>query len=138
MEKIFCDGIVEAVELVISELDKRGNPAKHHCFVNDNKHCWVETRAGLVYYIVFKREFFMTFGKVFEKEGQKGIGESINESCLIKAEKNLGANLILCVYPDGKIYSLTPREWLRSPLIRETEEKEKTVSVPIGLLRRWK
>jgi hypothetical protein len=137
MARLLYDGITEAVELVIEILGKRNNPAEVVEFVNDRKHCVINSKTGLTYYILFKRSFFGSFGKIFENEGAKGIGESINRSAL-EASINFGAHLILCVYPDGKIYSLTPREWKESRYIRKTDDTgEETVSISASILRRW-
>lgn len=83
----------------------------------------------------------MTFGREFEKEGQTGIGESINFEYLNYCLKQSVGNILL-IYPDGKVYAVSPIEWVNfsvgSNTIRTQKGGEKTYSIPISLLKRWK
>jgi len=125
---------MKALDLVRGMIEGRGDSVAEIKMVHGGKHAIVYTDSGMIYYVLFKREMFGSFGDIFNR---KGIGESINAEALDLA-MDRGAMLVLVAYPDGKVYSLTPDEWSRSPYIRDTEDGERTISVPINWMRRWK
>jgi hypothetical protein len=132
--------IDEAVIHVKEEFKKRGVGIDYTNFINDRKHCILITDSGTAYYILYKRDFFRSFGHIFKEQGQSGVGESINESFLALAKfRNITSFLV--VYEDGKVYSVTPQEWFdfakKNNTIRTTESAERTFSIPVGMLRRW-
>ena len=66
------------------------------------------------FYVVFKREFFLTFSEVFhefveENPSMQGVGESLNEDAVLLSVK-LNATFLVFVHPDGSV-------WLTYPLI---------------------
>lgn len=105
--------------------------------LNSERHFLFKTEKGLSYIQVFKRNFFMNFGAIF---GKKGIGESINQEMVEYAEEN-GIQSFVFVYQNGNSYAVPIKELkdyaVANGTIRTTSSGEETLSVPIGLLRRW-
>ena len=140
---VIVNDIRDAVEHVRKELSNRSEILENLTYVNNQKHATMRTKGGL-YYILYKRDFFHSFGKIFGNVG--GVGESINESCLKRAIMG-NVKTILVVYSDGKIYAITPVKWRdyaqKYRTIRTTTEKdmgygnERTFSVSIKELERW-
>lgn len=107
--------------------------------INSGKHYLMKTEKGLIYYLMYKREFFNSFGAIF---GLKGVGESINEEYL-KIAIDGDVDSFLISYSTGAFYTISPREWLRFAQSNNTIRVqkngiEKTYSIPISMLRRWK
>lgn len=104
--------------------------------LNYNRHYLLTTKKGMRYYMLFKREFFMSFGKIF---GFKGIGESVNKEYMEIARRL--ADTFVFVYPDGKVYVSPVGEAynfaIKNDTIRETKSKETTYSFPVKMIRRW-
>ena len=105
--------------------------------LNYNRHYLLTTKKGMRYYMLFKREFFMSFGKIF---GFKGIGESVNEEYMHTARRL--ADTFMFVYPDGKVYISPVGEAYnfakKNETIRKTKSGETTYSFPVKMLRSWK
>lgn len=105
---------------------------------NKHRHYLLITHGGLKYWLLYKRAFFNSFGKIFD---YKGVGESINVEWVARAiEKDICA--FVFVYQKGYVYIVPPNEFRdfgrRNQTIRTTKSGEKTVSVPVSFLRRWK
>ena len=138
--------IIEAVNVVIEEIQKRGMSISKLSYVNNNRHAVIKTHSRNSFYILFKRDFFHSFGSIFGNVS--GIGESINESCLRRIIESEIKN-ILIVYANGYIYRISPERWVeyakkyRTIRITKTEEKdygfgnERTYSISIKELERW-
>lgn len=105
--------------------------------VNSERQFVFITNNELKYIQVYKRNFFMSFGRIFNK---KGIGESINKEMIEFAIEN-GVHNFLFTYQDSKVYVISVKEFkdyaIANNTIRTTSSGETTFSVPIGLLRRW-
>lgn len=105
---------------------------------NSDRHIFIVTARGLKYWLLFKREFFLSFGKIFNR---KGSGESINEDWVVNA-MNKGIDSFIFVYQKGHVYIVPPKEFRdyaeKNNTIRVTIGGEKTYSIPVKLLRRWK
>lgn len=131
------NNIHHAVQRVEAEIKKQLNPEFLSFFYcNNGRHCIIET-DNEKYYVLFKREFFKSFGVIFDNE--KGIGESINEIALSNAI-NMGVKDILIVYPTGYIYRVNPLEWQNYAVLNNTIRQphgEKTFSIPIKMLERF-
>jgi len=108
------------------------------CMINKNRHCLLTTNKHLRYYLLFKRDFFRSFGKIFNKDG---LGESINIEYLKFCKQN-EIDAILIVYQIGHVYTVPVQEWWdyaqNNNTIRETISEEITMSIPLRLLRRWR
>jgi hypothetical protein len=104
--------------------------------INSERHFVFVTETGLQYQMLFKREFFNSFGKIFNK---KGIGESINKE-YVEYALNKGIHNFLFIH-DNKIYVCPVKEFhdyaISNKTIRETASGETTFSVPVLLLSRW-
>jgi hypothetical protein len=127
---------LEAEELVKKELEEILKAFISRVIrLNESRHSVILTDIGN-FYILFKREFFMSFGMIFN---ESGAGESCNEDFLDKAIE-YKANLLF-VYPDGKIYTISSMLFKKlsqeNNWIRETASKEKTYSIPVRYLTRW-
>lgn len=128
----------EAVKIVVgyihSKLNDNVTDVKP---VNDNRHCMIETIKDIRYYVMFKREPFYAFGKIFRKPG---AGESINKSCLELAIK-YNIDLILVAYKSGHVYAISPDFWkeyaYNNNTIRTQETGEVTYSIALNELVRW-
>ena len=109
-KKFFCkkkkakteiNGIKEAIPLVRELISRKTqdkvvnvipiNKARHYIFVTEN---------GLKYWMLFKREFFLSFGKIF---GFKGCGDSVNAEFVGKA-LNMKIDGFLFVYKNDIRY----------------------------------
>lgn len=106
--------------------------------INKNRHYCIYTEKHLSYYLLYKRDFFNSFGKIFNL---KGCGESINMNFLQYALRNK-FDAFLIMYQKGYVYVVPPQEFIDYAIanntIRETKSGEITASVPLGLLRRWR
>ena len=98
-----------AFRYVINKLEDQGYRINHVQEYNKTRHRLYYTKKGL-FYVVFKREFFLTFSKqfpVFAEQNPTGYGESINKYFLeIALAKDA---VLLFVYSDGKIYKCYPK-----------------------------
>ncbi len=105
---------------------------------NENRHMMLTTYKGLKYWMLFKRDFFNSFGKIF---GLKGVGESINKEW-VQTAIDEGIDAFMFVYEKGYVYIVPPKEFKdfaeKSKTIRVTTSGEITYSVPVKLLRRWR
>jgi alpha-tubulin suppressor-like RCC1 family protein len=108
--------------------------------INNEKHYVFVTNKGMVYQLLYKRNFFMSFGKIFADKEMVGCGESVNQEMIDYAEEN-GVHNFLFVYQNGNIYAISVKEFKdyaeSHGTIRTTSSGERTFSVPIKLLRRW-
>jgi len=125
---------VQRVEAVLKEQMNLDHLSFYYC--NNGRHCMIEANKQK-FYVMFKREFFKSFGEIFENE--KGIGESINVSALSNAI-SLGANYILIVYPSGYVYKVVPQDWQEYAVSHNTIRQpygKKTFSIPVSMLERF-
>lgn len=106
--------------------------------VNSERQFVFITNNGLKYIQVYKRNFFMSFGRIFNK---KGIGESINKEMIEFAEKS-GIHEFIFVYKDGRTYTVPVKEFKDYAefhgTIRTTVNGEETYSIPVKLLKPWR
>lgn len=107
---------------------------------NKGRHYFLKTYKGLTYWLLYKRDFFRSFGKIF---GYKGLGESINKEWVERAINKHKITAFIFVYSQGHVYIVPPEEFKKfaekNNTIRRTNATgEITYSVPISFLRRWK
>jgi hypothetical protein len=127
--------------------------------LNHNRHVIIRNQeTGETLYALFKREYFITFGRQFPEFARKepslaGYAESINEENLDLAIR-FGAQRVVFVHPDGRAYSTTPnalRAFCTENGLIRTQNKvnsyiregvrtgglqERTYCIPIKLLTR--
>jgi hypothetical protein len=99
------------------------------------------TDKNLRYVQVFKRNFFMSFGKIFADKGMVGCGESLNRE-MIEFALMSGIHNLIFIYENGGVYTIPVKEFKdyaeSHGTIRTTESGETTYSIPIKMLRPWK
>jgi len=88
--------------------------------------------------MIFKRNFFMSFGKIF---GVGGAGESLNEEMVEWALKN-SIHSFIFIYENGNAYTIPVTEFhdyaISHGMVRKTDKTgEVTFSIPLRMLRRW-
>jgi len=102
--------------------------------INNGRYRIVETDKE-TFLIVFKKEFFKSFGVIFKDKGESGVGETLNRNDLISANKG-GARSIIFTYPSGHIYKLSIEEFLIYGHKRIIGEGKETISINIKHLHR--
>jgi len=106
--------------------------------VNRMRHYVITTGRGLKYWMLFKREFFLSFGKIF---GFNGCGDSVNAKFVGQA-LNQKVDGFLFVYRNGYVYHISPREVFdfgkKFNTVRTTKSSERTYSFPLPVERRWR
>jgi hypothetical protein len=107
--------------------------------INNERQFILETNTKLKYQMIFKRDFFRSFGKIF---GYGGLGESLNEEIIQWALKN-GIHNLIFIYENGYAYTIPVNEFFDYSIshgtIRKTEKTgETTMSIPLSMLRRWR
>jgi len=116
--------------------------------INKNKHGHrlIKGKDNKYYYLVFKRDFFQSFGNLFQTN--QGYGESLNIEYIQFAKDNK-VDYICFIYPDDKIYKIRPERMLETGKIRVIKDfqseivygipkykQEYTCSVPLQELER--
>ena len=97
--------------------------------INENRYFIVKARPFNVL-ITYKRDFFMSFGKMFKSEGESGIGDTLNSDDLkIAVQENV--QMIYAVFPDGKIYSITRDNFLSNSHVWTNKEGKRVRSISI-------
>lgn len=131
------NSIYEASVLASEKMRERGEKVRSIRSANNNRHSIIETADGKIFWVLFKRGFFMSFGKIFNKEGP---GESINQDVFEDAML-YNTTQFLFVYEDGKVYSISPKDAKeycdKEHTTRQTNDGEWTYSFPIKMLERW-
>jgi len=107
--------------------------------INNDRHFILETDKRMKYQLIFKRDFFRSFGKIF---GTTGLGESINEEMVEWALRNYIHNFIF-VYENGYAYTIPVNEFhdyaMSHGMVRKTDKTgEITLSCPLKMLKRWR
>lgn len=105
-------------------------------FQNQHRHILIETERGLKFWMTFKGDWFLSFGKFFNLGAS--LGESINAEIL---EKVIVLNVSTILFIHGAdIYAISPQEYKnyaeKFKTSRQTESGEVTMSVPQTLLRK--
>lgn len=120
---------------VCNLLQKKNYTIEKTTEINNGRYIVCETNKGN-FLIVYKREFFLTFGRQFKNEGATGIGETINRDDLRDAI-SVGVDNIIFVYESGDVYSIRVTDFLNNCFRRTNKEGKKTLSVSIHELRRF-
>ena len=88
------------------------------------------------YLLVFKRDYFRAFGRIFQIFGESGMGETINQEDLQNAVR-LGVRNLLFTYPTGFIYEISVSDFLIHSHKRKNDYEDKwTRSINIKHLKR--
>jgi len=80
--------------------------------------------------IMFKKEPFYNFGLIFRKEGQKGVGETVNLKDLKKAYE-YKVEYIYTMFPNGIVYRIKLIDFLNKSFKRVVKEGVEVRSISI-------
>lgn len=80
--------------------------------------------------VTYKRELFMNFGKIFRKDGYKGVADTINVLDLKFAIIN-NVEKIYLIRPNGMVYSISLQTFLEKSVRWENKEGKYVRSVSI-------
>jgi hypothetical protein len=136
-------GLDDAVLLVQQTLFSQHKKVIKTTYTHRGRHALIvtEDQSGRLsgVYVFFKREFFYTFGKIFNTEG---VGETMNSEVYESIKRSLLLEEVLFVYGNGKVYSISPKKLMEyvteyRPFRLQKNNEEVTVSFPVGLLTRW-
>ena len=129
------DSIREATKVAFDLIQRKTQDSVVRVIpTNHSRHRILATSKGLKYYVLFKREFFKSFGKIF---GLSGAGDSINARYLCLA-LNLKVDGMLFIYQNGYVYFMSPREIYDMGLVRTTKSGERTYSFMLSAHKRWR
>lgn len=120
---------------VANLLQKKGYTIQGTREINNGRYIICETDKGN-FLIVYKREFFLTFGKQFKNEGATGIGETINRDDL-KTAVSIGVDNLIFVYENGDVYFIRVTDFLSNCFKRTNKEGKEALSVSIHELRKF-
>ena len=127
---------------VMRELQNAGVQILESYELNQNRYVLTITKDK-TYLILYKRDFFNSFGKIFSKEGESGVGETVNlddlKTCVIKCHSlELELTDLVFVYESGKIYTISLNDFMEYSHKRETDAENKAViSVSIKHLKKF-
>jgi len=128
------DSLKEAVEIANNLIAKKTQERiEHEHYINKGRHCIIRTES-FTYWALFKREFFLSYGKIFNR---KGCGDSINSKYLGMA-LNMEIDSFLYIYKNGYVYAISPKEIFNSDRQRTTKSGERTYSFDLPMHKRWR
>ncbi len=137
MDISFCkNGFVQLLKLLNREFDTVYN----FTLINEGRHSLMKPidKSKPVFYSLFKKDFFNSFGKFYPDE-PSSVGESINEEWLNLA-LDRGVDYLAFVYPSGHGYFISPslvKRYCESRnLIRVQDHGELTYVFPVTFLER--
>lgn len=102
-------------------------------YTNKGRYCIVFGKPNAA--ILLKTEPFFNFGYQFKKQGQKGVGDSINVEHL-KEFIQSNVEIIYIKFRDGKLYSIPIMEFLRKSISWVQKEGTEVRSCSIHLYKR--
>lgn len=80
--------------------------------------------------VMYKRELFRNFAKMFRDRGAKGLGESVNIDDL-KTAVHVGVRDLVFIYPNGAIYSISVSDFLIKSIKWTNKENKEVRSISI-------
>ena len=116
-----------AYKKAVDYLVKKGIQLDQVIPINFGRYMIVKTMDNNNYLIMYKRDFYWTFGSEFADEGESGIGESVNSDNLREAVSR-GVRNILIVYQNGNMYSISVEKLLDNAHRRTNHEGKDTLS----------
>lgn len=137
MSEAKIESLLQAIPIVSTAIKLKTNENVHEVrLTNEGRHLFIKTDKNK-YWVLFKREFFHSFGKIFNLLGE---GETINRDIFELAQNN-NVDRFLFVYEDASVFSITPErviDYLQEHQTkRTTESGEVTYSFSVGILERW-
>lgn len=85
--------------------------------------------------IMYKREPFYNFGKIFRNKGFKGVGDSINVSDLKYAIQS-DVKEIYTIFPNGYVYKVNMQKFLENSIDWINKEGKEVRSISIHVYER--
>jgi len=85
--------------------------------------------------VIFKKDFFHTFGRKFKDQGQSGVGETINCKELKKSILNNVSNIYI-IYFNGFVYKISLNDFLKDSFKHKNKEGKEVRSISIHKLKR--
>lgn len=129
------DSIEASYRRLLSKLEREFNfKLKQVIPINNNRYIIAQGDENIL--IVFKREFYLSFGREFKDLGESGIGESLNVQDIKEAIRNK-VNNIYFIYQTGHIYTISLSEFLLKSHSRINKENKETRSLSIHHLTRF-
>jgi len=102
---------------------------------NQQRYHISKTEEGKIM-IMFKRDFFNSFGKIFAHLGESGVGETINLEDLKLAVQHEVKNIYF-IYKNAHIYKISIEDFMINSHKRKVDFEDKEVrSVSIKYLKR--
>lgn len=102
--------------------------------INEGRYKILKTNKE-TFLIVFKRDFFRSFGTIFKNEGESGVGESLNLKDL-KTAVTRKVRSIIFIYPNFHIYKISVEEFLKYGHRRKNKEGKESISINVKYLNR--
>lgn len=102
--------------------------------INENRYIIVKCKPYNVL-IMYKREVFFNFGKMFKDQGFKGVGDSINVEDL-KTAIQREVQDIYSVFPNGHVYKISIQDFLLNSVKWLNKEGKEIRSMSIHLYKR--
>lgn len=138
------DSTADAGRYISKILEGRGYEIVRVVPINKGRHIILVTekeKERKAWYVLYKRAPFFTFSRQFDLE-TGCFGETVNVSYFQDIQRASTPVEMLFCYPDGVIYSTSPKEWGEfvrdNDTIRITQSQgETTTSVPLRILNRW-
>lgn len=81
-------------------------------------------------FIMYKRDVFRNFGRMFRDKGYTGVGDTINKEDL-KSAIRAGVTEIYSIFPNGKSYKIGLREFLLESIEWTQKEGKEVRSISI-------
>ena len=103
--------------------------------INNGRYKILKTNKE-VFIVVFKKDFFRSFGTIFKDQGESGVGETLNVEDLKDAIGTANARSIIFIYPSGHIYKISVEEFLMYSHKRTVKEGKEVRSINVKHLIR--
>lgn len=119
-----------AQERLIKELVNIGFQLKDIISINNGRYSIITSpRKNIL--IMFKRDPFNTFGKMFKSLGKEGVGDTINTEDIDKAIK-LQVTDIISIFSDGIAYTIPLYEFIEKSIKWEVAEGKEVRSISLN------
>jgi hypothetical protein len=130
MNTLEVDSIEASYRRLLLKLENEGKlKVKQVIPINNNRYIIVKAEPENIM-IMFKREVFFNFGRMFREQGAKGVGDSINAEDL---KQGLRSNVktIYTLFPNGHIYHILLTDILEKGIKWQNKESKEVYSFSI-------
>lgn len=132
-QKLEIEGINPAYKNLLKRLVTQGFQIVRLIPVNKGRYIIVKSPNKNIV-IMFKRALFMNFGKIFRKQGQKGVGDSINVDD-IKIALRHAVKQVYTIFPNGYAYSIPLTDILTQGIKWQNKEGKFVYSFSVHLYK---